>query len=395
MQSQEELMDKEKGVGVFSKAFLLIAIGAMLLQMGTGIQSTVFNNFVSDDLGIKADQLGVVSGIREIPGLLTAALAMAAMYFTESMLATICMLLVAAGLLLYSAAGGFASLALATIVMSTGQHLYFPLQSAMVLKTSSPGERASRLGSLNSVTALATVAATLMVRFMDGKVNMRSMFIVAACIAVSGAIFQALVKRGGKANLRKAMVFKWKYKSYYILSLLGGSRRHMNQTFAVFALVNLYDVSLTTISTLFLVSNILAIITRPMLGRIIDKWGEGRSLTFNYSIVAVLFLGYAFLHNVNLLYAVFIIDQIFLGFEVAITTHLDKICDPADISPSLAMGGTVTHISAVLIPMLGGVLWDAVSPVATFMVGFVLCIISLMQAYFLPEPQTIRGEQAV
>lgn len=387
-------MDKAKGIGVFSQAFIMIAIGALLLQMGTGIQSTVFNNFISGDLGIKADQLGLVSGIREIPGLLTAALAMAAMFFTESMLATICMLLVAAGMLLYSGAGGFAGLAFATVVMSTGQHLYFPLQSAMVLKTSAPGERASRLGSLNSVTAMATVAATLMVRAMAGHVDMRGMFKVAAVIAVSGAIFQALVKRGGKANLRKALVFKWKYKSYYVLSLLGGSRRHMNQTFAVFALVSLYNVSLTTISTLFLVSNVLAIITRPLLGRIIDIWGEGRSLTFNYSVVALLFLGYAFLHNITLLYVIFIFDQMFLGFEVAITTHLDKICDEGDISASLAMGGTVTHISAVLVPVLGGFLWTAVSPAATFLVGFALCIVSLLQAYFLPEAHTIRAKQA-
>ncbi len=387
-------MDKAKGVGVFSKAFTLIAIGALLLQMGTGIQSTVFNNFVSNDLGIGADQLGLVSGIREIPGLLTAALAMAAMFFTESMLATICMLLVAAGMLLYSGAGGFASLAFATIVMSTGQHLYFPLQSAMVLKTSAPGERASRLGSLNSVTAMATVAATLLVRGMTaGKIPMRSMFKVGAAIAVVGAVFQALVKRGGKANLRKALVFKWKYKSYYVLSLLGGSRRHMNQTFAVFALVNLYNVNLATISTLLLVSNILAIVTRPLLGRLIDRWGEGRSLTFNYLVVAVLFLGYAFLRNVSLLYAIFIVDQMFLGFEVAITTHLDKICDQADVSASLAMGGTINHISAVLIPVIGGFLWDAISPVATFMVGFLLCVISFLQAYRLPEPATLCAEQ--
>lgn len=373
-------MEKEKGAGNLSRAFMLIAIGALLLQMGTGIQSTVFSNFVSEEIGIGADQLGLISGIREVPGLLTAGLAMASFFFTESALATVCMLLVAAGMLLYSSAGGFGGLVLATIVMSTGQHLYFPLQSAMVLKTSTSGERASRLGSLNSVTAMATVTATLLVRAMTNQVNMRVMFRVGAAIAICGAVFQALVKRGGKADLRRALVFKWKYKSYYVLSLLGGSRRHMNQTFAIFALVSLYGVNLATISTLLLISNVIAILTRPMLGKLIDRWGEGKSLTLNYLVVAILFLGYAFLKNVNLLYAIFIIDQMFLGFEVAITTHLDKICDREDISASLAMGGTVSHISAVLIPVLGGFLWDAVSPVATFMVGFGLCIISLLQS---------------
>ncbi len=386
-------MEKEKGAGNLSRAFMLIAIGALLLQMGTGIQSTVFSNFVSEEIGIGADQLGLISGIREVPGLLTAGLAMASFFFTESALATVCMLLVAAGMLLYSSAGGFGGLVLATIVMSTGQHLYFPLQSAMVLKTSTSGERASRLGSLNSVTAMATVTATLLVRAMTNQVNMRVMFRVGAAIAICGAVFQALVKRGGKADLRRALVFKWKYKSYYVLSLLGGSRRHMNQTFAIFALVSLYGVNLATISTLLLISNVIAILTRPMLGKLIDRWGEGKSLTLNYLVVAILFLGYAFLKNVNLLYAIFIIDQMFLGFEVAITTHLDKICDREDISASLAMGGTVSHISAVLIPVLGGFLWDAVSPVATFMVGFGLCIISLLQAYNLPDPACIRSQQ--
>lgn len=368
----------------FGKEFLLIAIGALLLQMGTGIQSTVFTNFVSDELAIGADQLGLVSGIREIPGLLTVVLALATLFLTESMLAAVCMGLVALGLFAFSATQSFGSLIVATLILSVGQHLYFPLQSAMVLKTSQPHERASRLGSLNSVTAFATVAATLLVRGMAPYFSYRVMFRVAAVIAIVGALFQFSLKRGGKANLRRALVFRWQYKTYYVLNLLAGSRRHINQTFATFALVSLHNVDLASISLLFLTSNILSIFSRPFLGKIIDRWGEGKSLTFNYALVSVLFLGYAFLGNVKLLYAVFILDQLLLGFEVAITTHLDKICDPQDISASLAMGGTINHITAVLVPIIGGFLWKAVSPAATFLAGLVLCLISLVQAYRLP-----------
>lgn len=369
----------------WSREFLLIAIGALLLQMGTGIHSTVFTNFVSDELAIGADQLGLVSGIREIPGLLTAVLALATLFLTESVLAAACMGLVALGLYAFSITDGFTGLIIATTILSIGQHLYFPIQSAMVLKSSQPQERASRLGSLNSVTAFATVAATLMVRGMAPFFSYRVMFRVAAAIAIVGALFQLSLKRGGKTDLRRALVFRWRYKSYYTLSLLAGSRRHINQTFATFALVSLHNVNLASISLLFLVSNVLSIFSRPLLGKIIDRWGEGKSLTLNYALVSVLFLGYAFVGNVKLLYLVFILDQLLLGFEVAITTHLDKICDPQDISASLAMGGTINHISAVLVPIIGGFLWTAISPAATFMAGLVLCIISLLQAYRLPR----------
>lgn len=382
-----------------NKAFLIICIGALFFNMGSGIQNTIYTNFVSNELQIGADSVGMLAGIREVPGLLTAVLALATLFFTESVLAALCMGLVALGLFSYSTANSFVTLVLATTIMSTGQHLYFPLQSAMVMKVSKQSERAARLGTLNSVAAFATLSATLLVRSLtpvltdlQGMFNYRIMFRVAAVIALLGGVFQLSLRRGGKADLRKALVFRWQYKTYYILTFLAGSRRHMNQTFATLALVSLHGVDVGTIATLFLVSNVMSIFSRPLLGKLIDKWGEGKSLTLNYSVVSLLFLGYAFVGNVNLLYVIFIVDQLFLGFEIAITTHLDKICDRADMSASLAMGGTISHISAVFIPVLGGFLWKAVSPQATFLSGLALCLVSLMQAYRLPHVTHVLEE---
>ncbi|TVM28068.1 MFS transporter, partial [Oceanidesulfovibrio marinus] len=43
--------------------------------------------------------------------------------------------------------------------------------------------------------------------------------------------------------------------------------------------------------------------------------------------------------------------------SMAIRTYFQKIADPADIAPSMAVGFTINHIAAVLIPVLGGILW--------------------------------------
>ncbi len=372
----------------WGRDFLIIMLCALFLQLGLGLQKSVYTNFVAEDLHLSAEQLGWVEGIREVPGLLTIVLALPAIYFTESVFSAITVLFVAVGLIFYSRATGFSSLAFSTVILSIGFHLFSPVQSSMVLRISKPNERAMRLGILNSVTAFAAVLATLFVWQFNRILSYRNYFFVAAIICFVGAGVILVARRGEKAEIRRRAVFRWEYMDYYILTLLAGSRRHMNATFATFALVQLGHVPVTVMSTLFLIANLMAIATRPILGKMIDKWGEGRSLTFNYAVVVVLFLGYAFLRNVWMLYAIFIIDNLFLGFDIAITTYLSKIAPHGDIAPSLSMGSTIQHIAAVAIPVLGGWLWDTVSPTATFLAGALLCVVSLIQAHRLPVKNT-------
>ena len=38
-------------------------------------------------------------------------------------------------------------------------------------------------------------------------------------------------------------------------------------------------------------------------------------------------------------------------------TFFQKIADPKDIAPSMAVGFTINHIAAVALPAIGGILW--------------------------------------
>jgi hypothetical protein len=42
---------------------------------------------------------------------------------------------------------------------------------------------------------------------------------------------------------------------------------------------------------------------------------------------------------------------------MAIRTFFQKIGDPQDIAPSMAAGFTINHIAAVILPVIGGLLW--------------------------------------
>ncbi|MDP3058251.1 MAG: hypothetical protein Q8N36_02200, partial [bacterium] len=204
----------------WDKIFIVLAIAGFFFNLALGMQTTVHMNYVSQEIGLTADKIGLLDGIREIPGLLTAVLAMAALFFTESILAAICLVAVSLGLLIYGQAVGFDGIVIGTLVMSLGFHLYFPVQSSILLRTSAPNERGRRLGTLNSIAAAATVCASLLVRWLAPLSGMRSIIFWAAAMALVGAGVQAVARRSDKVNIRRGMVFKWSYKSYYGLTLL-------------------------------------------------------------------------------------------------------------------------------------------------------------------------------
>jgi hypothetical protein len=70
---------------------------------------------------------------------------------------------------------------------------------------------------------------------------------------------------------------------------------------------------------------------------------------------------------------------------MAIRTYFQKVADPADIAPSMAAGFTINHIAAVVLPVVGGMLW-LVDYRITFLAGAVLALASLVAAQMIRIP---------
>ncbi len=79
------------------------------------------------------------------------------------------------------------------------------------------------------------------------------------------------------------------------------------------------------------------------------------------------------------LYAV---DHIFFNFAIAIRTFFQKIAEPEDIAPSMAVGFTINHIAAVFLPAAGGLLW-LINYKIPFFAGAILSFISLTPVQFI------------
>jgi hypothetical protein len=69
-------------------------------------------------------------------------------------------------------------------------------------------------------------------------------------------------------------------------------------------------------------------------------------------------------------------DHIFFNFSMAIRTYFQKVADPRDIAPSMAVGVTINHIAAVVLPAVGGLLW-MIDYRIPFVVGSAFSMVSL------------------
>ena len=390
---KEEISEKGAQMSREDKdVFRNVMFATAALEFGLGLQRGIFNNFVVEVVGINPAELGFVQGVREIPGLLTAPFAMLARFFSENVYAGLCIIIAAVGLLLHTAVAGFPMLILATLVLSFGFHLFYPVQSSMVVKSCRPSERASRMGLINSVAAASSLVALAFVLLISrplGNADYDLIHLIAGVSALAGGVMVLRRKTGATEKPTTVLDFNVKYASYYVLTFLGGARRHVNATFAGYLLVQTYMTPVSTMVLLSAISSLVAIFTRPLIGRLIDRWGEQKSLVLNYSVVIILFSSYAFVNDPLLLYFIYVLDTGLVGFDVAITTHLGKIAPREVLSAEYAMGSTINHISGIAVPMLGGLLWDHVGSRAVFLCGAAIALVSMLYSRKLDEKERI------
>ncbi len=193
--------------------------------------------------------------------------------------------------------------------------------------------------------------------------------------------------REGIPLQHKKMVIRKKYWLYYFLTFMAGARRQIFVAFAVFLLVKKFEFSIQEITMLFVLNNAINYFLNPLIGKAIIRFGERRVLSLEYSSLIIIFIGYAFVESKSVIAALYILDQIFFNFSMGIRTYFQKISDPKDVAPSMAVGFTINHIAAVIIPAIGGLMWilDYRIP---FIAGAFMSLISLSLIQFIKTEQS-------
>lgn len=201
----------------------------------------------------------------------------------------------------------------------------------------------------------------------------------AAAVVGAVAISRFPDTEDARATARAAPRITWRreYGLYYWLTFLDGSRQQIYFAFAPFVLVEEFGVNARTLMILLIVSAVINWRSGSWIGRLVDRYGEKRMLTVGYSLHLLVFLGFALSRNLWFLYATYLGYNFLFLFSIGTTTYLRKICRREDLAPSLAVGVSLAHLTAVVVPIVGAALWERLGYQFPFLFGTAFIFVSL------------------
>jgi hypothetical protein len=126
---------------------------------------------------------------------------------------------------------------------------------------------------------------------------------------------------------------------------------------------------------------------------LIGRWGERRALILEYIGLIIIFTSYAFVDDAFVAGGLYVLDHLFFALAIAIKTYFQKIADPADIASTAAVGFTINHVAAVIIPAIFGIIW-LTSPAIVFLAGAGMAAVSLVLSMLVPR-HPVRDNETV
>jgi len=358
-----------------NRKYIYIVLTAIFIAyFGESIYTCVFNNYLDEIHHIGAGQRGMLEFPRELPGIL-AVFAVGGLFFlTESGIAAFACVLLGTGILalavpVFSSSAGL--LFFWIILASFGQHIFMVIVDAIVLHSSSPETRSIRLGQMKGMITAAGLAGSLYIWFKWKYINHSFTidFIIGALLCFCAALIFSRSKSKSfpsYGSWRERLVFKKRYCLYYLLETFFGARKQVFITFGFWVMVSTLGKGPEYIGKIMLIAGVIGLFVRPMLGRVIQRFGERRVMVTDSILQICVCLGYAFalmffsLETATIvLSGCFIADNVLFAFGMARSSYLARTVErKEDLTPSLYTGMSINHVISILAAMLGGCMWS-------------------------------------
>jgi predicted MFS family arabinose efflux permease len=388
-----------KNLGLAPRELKIFAFASLSMGVAYSIFDSTFNNFLNERYSLNGFQRSFIEFPRELPGFLVV--------FVSALLWFLCARRLGAYSLLFSFAGvlliGFFAPTYALMVFflfiySLGQHLFMPVASTIGMELAEPGKMGKRLGQLNAIRNLATIAGSFLI-FMGFKYlgfTFQHAFVLAAIGLGIAAILMFSMQPEHNQQPKAFLKLRREYTLFYLLNVLSGSRKQLFITFAPWVIVTIFNQPTQTIATLMTIGGVIGIVFQPFLGRLIDKLGERFVLASEAVLLVFICIGYGFSKFVlpagQAFIAVsifYLLDQMLFSVSMARSMYIKKIAlRPEDVQTALSAGVTIDHIFSILVALLGGAIWNAFGFQYVFLLGVVIAIISFFVAMQVRIPNT-------
>ena len=369
------------------RGFVLLMIMSAAFGMALSVQDNVVSNYFGDVLGLEGPQFGYITAIREVPGFLL--IFLTALFYRMSIprLTAMMLLLLAGGMMLFTFSSSFWTVAPWVVITSMGYHTVLQTQYALGMSLTTEQRAGAVLGRLTAVHnggALVAMGVVFLI-FTVAPDAFRPTFVLAGIMALiaAAAVFRFPNLHDGVQEEvvaeRPKLVIRKPYRYYYYLHLLDGARMQIFFSFGLYVLVVIYGLSVREISLLLVATKLLAMVTGPWIGNMIDRHGEKPLLgALNFIFIAAL-AGYALIDNVYVASFIFLVySVIFPLSSVGSATYLRKVAVRDEIAPSLAMGVTLSHAAAIVVPVTTGYILNYVGYQVPFLIACVIASFTIL-----------------
>jgi predicted MFS family arabinose efflux permease len=384
----------------------LFVAASFTLGLAYSMIDATFNNFINERFTLTGWQRSFLELPRELPGLLVILVSALLWFLCSRRQAGVAMVLGVAGALLIGfVSSTYAIMVLCLFAYSLGQHLFMPLAASIGMELAEEGGAGRRLGQLNAIRNLATIAGSFLV-YLGFKwlgFTFQHIFALAAVgLTVAAALLFTMQPQPAQ---KPAMYLKMhrEYRLFYVLAVLFGSRKQLFITFAPWVLVTVFRQPTQTLATLLTVGGVIGILFQPLLGWAVDHWGERVVLAAEAVLLVFVCFGYGFSTFILpesvafwVVCVCFLLDQMLMSVNMARSTYMKKIAlRAADIQPALTLSVTLDHLFSIAIALLGGWIWSAFGFQYVFLLGVFIALANLLAAWQVRVPQAGRVPEAV
>ncbi|WP_170379052.1 MFS transporter [Ruegeria atlantica] len=370
----------------------LLFVMALTMPIAFNAWSALLNNFVIEVANFDGADIGLLHTVREIPGFLAIGVIAVIIFIREQVLAMISLMMLGVATAVTAWFPSLGGLLFVTLFSSIGFHYYETVNQSLQLQWL-PKDRAPQvLGWLVAMGSAATavVYGLIVLTWERFDLSYNFVFMAAGGATALLALFClfAFPQFDAPTPQTKKLVLRRRYWLYYALQFMAGARRQIFVVFAGFMMVEKFGFEVHELTSLYLINLMINMMAAPLLGKAVARFGERRTLIFEYAGLAIVFAAYGGIYwfgwGVILAATLYVIDHVLFALALALKTYFQKIADPADIAPTAAVAFTINHIAAVFLPALLGLLWVA-SPGAVFALAAAMAMVSLGLSLLIPR----------
>lgn len=384
-------LEQSRALPFWRRPVTLLFLMAIAMPVAFNTWSALLNNFVIEVASFDGADIGVLHTLREIPGFLAFLVIFLIIFMREQVLGLLSLALLGAATAVTAWFPTLQGILVITVLSSIGFHYFETVAQSLQLQWLSKERAPQMLGWLVATGSAATlvVYGVIVVLWEPLNLSYNAVYMAAGGFTVLVALFClfAIPQFDGPTPQNKKMVLRRRYWLYYALQFMAGARRQIFVVFAGFMMVERFGFEVHHLTGLYLI-NLLVNMVAAMLGRFVSRFGERRTLIFEYAGLATVFALYGGIYwfgwGVMLAAALYVVDHILFALALALKTYFQKIADPADIAPTAAVAFTINHIAAVFLPVLLGLLWVA-SPAMVFALAALMALVSFMLSLMIPR----------